>query len=315
MADNLIFSINTALPIFLVLLIGWALKTNKIIDDSFTQTANTLVFYIALPIKLFYDVSRTAFSETFDTALILFLIVITLGSVVISWVIGRICIKDPAQFGAFVHGCFRGNFLYIGFSLMENITGGIGPKAPIAAAFVIPMYNILAVVILTYAGPSTNPQKRVSNTLKSIFRNPLILAIGAGVAASLLSLEMPLFATRTMSYFSALTTPLALIAIGASFTFRESLHSVKPALLASGVKLILLPFFAVSLAWLAGFRGHDVVLVYILVGVPTATTSYIMTAAMKGDKDLASSIIMISTAFSVVTMTAFVFAFKSFGII
>jgi len=40
-----------------------------------------------------------------------------------------------------------------------------------------------------------------------------------------------------------------------------------------------------------------------------------MTAAMSGDQELASSIIMMTTVLSVLTMTAFVFAFRSLGII
>ncbi|SMP61957.1 AEC family transporter [Anoxynatronum buryatiense] len=318
MLDNLIFSINTALPIFLVMLMGWGLKRKQILNDTFIQTANTLVFYVALPIKLFQDVAGTTFTEAFDTGLVLFLVLATIISIPCIWLIGRFIIREPQKLGAFVHGGFRGNFLYIGFSLLENITGSIGPKAPIAIAFIIPLYNALAVMILALANAGQdkgNRRHQVRHLVAGILRNPLIIAIGAGFVASALSLPLPLVATRTMNYFNALTSPLALIAIGASFQMGAALKNLQPALVASGVKLVLLPLVTVSLAVMLGYTGSDVILVYILFGVPTATTSYIMTAAMGGDKELASSIIMMTTALSVLTMTAFVFAFRSFGII
>lgn len=318
MLDNLIFSVNTALPIFLVMLMGWALKRKKVLHDTFIQTANTLVFYVALPIKLFQDVAGTTFTEAFDTGLVLFLVVATIVSIPVIWLIGRLIIRDPQKLGAFVHGGFRGNFLYIGFSLMENITGSIGPKAPIAIAFIIPLYNALAVIILAISNAGSGGGSRrhqVRHLMAGILRNPLIMAIGAGFIASALALPLPLAATRTMNYLNALTSPLALIAIGASFQISAALKNLQPALVASGVKLVLLPLVTVSLAIMLGYTGKDVILVYILFGVPTATTSYIMTAAMGGDQELASSIIMMTTVLSVLTMTAFVFAFRSLGII
>lgn len=315
MINNLVFSMNTALPIFLVMLVGFGLKKGGIIDESFVKTANIFVFYVALPIKLFYDVSQTNFLEAFDGRLLSFLIAATLGGIVISWLMGKTVTKNPAQLGAFIHGCYRGNFIYIGFSLMENITGSLHPKVPIVAAVMVPLYNILGVMILSYTATAPNAVDRIRKTVVSIFRNPMVLSIGAGILASLVSLPIPLFLARTMGYFSALTTPLALVAIGASFVLGKSMTSLKPSLTASLMKLIILPMAAVMAAIYWGFQGDDLLLVYVLFGVPTATTSYIMTVALKGDSEMAANIIMITTALSVITMTIYVFVFKSMGII
>lgn len=315
MINNFVFSVNTSLPIFLVMLAGLGLKKSRVIDDSFVKTANTFVFYVALPIKLFYDVSQTDFFEAFDRRLLSFLIVATLAGILLSWLVGKTTTKNAAQLGAFIHGSFRGNFIYIGFSLMENITGSLHPKVPIIAAVMVPLYNIIGVMILSYTATASNTGDRVRKTVTSIFRNPMVLSIGAGIIASLLSLRIPLFMARTMGYFSALTIPLALIAIGASFAFSKSMNSMKPSLAASMVKLVILPAAAVAAAYYWGFRGEDLLLVYVLFGVPTATTSYIMTVALKGESEMAANIIMITTALSVVTMTLFVFAFKSMRII
>lgn len=315
MVDNLLFSLGTALPIFLVMCSGYVMKYKKLIDNGFIKKANYMVFYVALPIKLFHDVSMTSFQEYFDLKFIFFVTVITVGGALISWFTGNLLIRDSHQIGAFAQGAFRGNFLYIGFSLMENIIGRIALKGPLAVAIIVPLYNIMSVIILTYAGNSKDKSINLISTLKDIMRNPLIIAITAGIFTSLLPVEVPLVMARTMEYFASIATPLALIAIGASFNFSHTIENLPPALMASAIKLVILPSIAVAAAVAIGYTGEDIVLIYVLTGVPTATVSFIMAAAMEADKDLASNIIMISTLLSVITMTLFVFVFRSTGII
>ena len=315
MTENLFFSLGTALPIFLMMTAGWGLKQTGMIDDSFTAKANNLIFYVALPIKLFSDVSHTSFLEAFDATFILFLIGIMVMGFALSVLVGKLVINNTAQLGAFVQGSFRGNFLYIGYSLMENITGTIGPKVPMVAAFVVPAYNILSVLALSLSGSEMNPQNRWRNIWLGILRNPIILGITAGALFSLLPVEMPLFVDRTMGYFSALTMPMALLMIGASFRVTNAMKALPLALLSTSIKLVIFPMAAVLLALSVGYRGEEVVLTFVLYGVPTATTSYIMAVAMKNDHELTASIIMITTALSIITMTAFIFAFRTTGII
>lgn len=315
MLENFIFSVSNALPIFIVMCVGYLLKWKKRIDEEFIKKANILVFNVALPIKLFNDVFKTSFDKYFDLRFILFIVSGTILSVVITWLLGLLLIKDKAQLGAFVHGAFRGNFLYIGLSLMECITGSIGLKAPLVIAFIIPLYNILAVIILTYTNIQESSKVSARNILKNIVSNPLIIAIITGAIAAKIGIRIPTFALSTMNYFEALATPLALITIGASFNLEKATVNLRLSLLASSLKLIIIPLSAVTFAIVLGFNNEDVLLIYLLFGVPTATVSYIMTSAMNGDTDLASNIIMTTTILSNFTLTLFIFVFKTIGII
>ncbi|GAA0178923.1 AEC family transporter [Clostridium sediminicola] len=315
MLENFIFSISIATPIFCVMCIGYMLKKKRVIDNNFIKTANIIIFNVALPIKLFNDVSKTSFDQYFDVTFISFIILGTVLSVVIIWILALLLIKKKSQIGAFIHSSFRGNFLYIGLSLMENITGAIGLKAPLAIAIIIPLYNILAIIILTSTDEKRESKVSIKGTIYNIAKNPLIIAIFMGAVVSLSGLALPVIITRTMSYFKALATPLALITIGASFNLQKSVENLGVSFLASAIKLVIIPLIAVSLAIGIGFQNDDILLIYVLFGVPSATISYIMTAAMNGDKDLSANIIMITTILSVFSMTLFVFFFKTIGII
>ncbi|MFW5718611.1 MAG: AEC family transporter, partial [Halanaerobium sp.] len=74
MLDNFIFSLSVALPIFLVMLSGFILKRKAIIKQDFINAANFIVFYIALPLKLFNSVSQSSISDNFDLKFISFAI-------------------------------------------------------------------------------------------------------------------------------------------------------------------------------------------------------------------------------------------------
>lgn len=315
MLKNLIFSLNSALPIFFVLLAGFVLRRRHFIDDSFIRQANRLVFYIALPVKLFFDVGQTTFQGAFDWSFILFIVAGTVLSIPLCALAAALLVKDKSKRGAFIQGSFRGNFLYVGYSLIENVMGTVGAKAPIAFAFIVPLYNILAVMVLAWYGGSDKEKITLRSVLKSIGTNPLILSITAGVLFSGLGLSFPVLLERSFSYFGVLVTPLALLMIGASFQPGKIRENFSVALLASLLKLAILPLAAVYAAWNIGFDSEDIIVIYTVFGVPTATVSYIMALIMDADHDLASSIIMLTTFLSTVSMTLFIFAFRSLGII
>jgi len=315
MLGNLIFSLGVALPIFLIMLTGFILKEKSIIADNFIKAANFIIFYIALPVKLFSSVLTSNVADNFDLKFILFITAFTILSVIIIWIIAELFLKEKSQMGAFIHGSFRGNFIYVGLSLLENVTGTIGTVAPLIIAFIVPLYNILAVLVLTLSGDERNTGNNILNSLKSMIKNPFIIAIFLGIIGSLVGFKMPKIINNTVQYFSMLVTPLALITIGATFNLDQVFKNILPSVLASGVKLVLLPLVMILTAALFGFSNYEIFLIYILFGVPSATVSYIMTATMGGDRELAASIVMMTTLLSIFSMTIFVFMFKSLSII
>ncbi len=315
MLNNFLFSLNSALPIFFVLVAGFLLKRHGFIDEAFIKQANRLIFYIALPVKLFSDVGKTSFQGSFDLRFIAFIVIGTLISIPICAAGASVMVKDKSKKGAFVQGAFRGNFLYVGYSLLENIMGSVGSKAPIAFAFVVPMYNVLGIMILAYYSDSEDRNVDYRGIAKNIVTNPLILSIAAGVLFSLSGLKLPALADRSFSYFSSLVTPMALLMIGASFRPEKIRANLGTALWASSLKLVILPLLAVFAAYYLGFDHESLLVIYIVFGVPTAAVSYIISRIMNADSDLASGIIMLTTLLSNISMTLFIFAFKTLGII
>ncbi|MFW5736304.1 MAG: AEC family transporter, partial [Halanaerobium sp.] len=307
--------LSVALPIFLVMLSGFILKRKNIIKRDFINAANFIVFYIALPLKLFNSVSQSSVAANFNLKFISFAVIGTTLSVIIIYIYSKFAVKEESKVGAFIHGTFRGNFVYVGFSLLENVTGAVGPLASLVVAFVIPIYNVLAVLVLVLSNPDNKSKNQFKSSLKSIITNPFIIAIALGIIASLIEFKFPPLLQNTANYFDVLATPLALLTIGATFKVDKLFVDIRPAAAATIFKLIINPSLAVLAAFVFNLGHSEIFLIYILFGVPTSISSAIITAAMGGDENLAASIVMMTTLGSVFSLTLFVFIFRAMGVV
>lgn len=82
--DNLVFSLNATVPIFLMMVLG--LFFNKIgwMDEEFANKMNKFVFRIPLPVLLFGDLAVVDIKEAWDTKFVIFCFIITLISITIA---------------------------------------------------------------------------------------------------------------------------------------------------------------------------------------------------------------------------------------
>jgi len=313
--ENLIFSLNIILPLFLVIVLGVILKKIKMLSDAFCKSATDLVFYVALPCSLYRSVCSTNVSEVFSLKFVIFLLASQIFAFIFTWICAKLFIKERNQRSAVVHGGIRGNYAYIGMAILYNILNTTTLKSSVMVmAFGVTLYNVLAVVVLSYYDPS-GKKVSVADQIKKIITNPLIISIGLGLIAAGLKFQLPTAIDKVTSYLAQLATPLALILIGAKLDASTFVKKPFSICLATAIKLVALPLIVTLAAIAFGFRGEDLVTLYVYNAVPSATNSYIMTKNMNGDGDLAAGIVMLTSLLSVITMTIGIFLLKSLGYI
>ena len=66
MLENLLFSMNSTMPLFFIMLLGYVLHRTGFLSDAFVAGANKFVFYVALPVQLFRDLGKNDVRATFD---------------------------------------------------------------------------------------------------------------------------------------------------------------------------------------------------------------------------------------------------------
>jgi len=314
--DNLIFSLNAVLPIFLIMIFGMVLKRLGVIDPTGAKQMNAVLFNFALPIRLFLDLYSSDFSDIWDARLIIF----TAGSVLafffICWGMAVWLMPERRMKGAFVQGGFRSNFVILGIPLVASIMGYTPPAVIVVITLVVPMFNILSVFILTvYSGEEVVPKEIVTSSAKSIAKNPLIIGVVAGFLFALIRIPIPTIFSNTLSHISALSTPLALIVIGASMNFGKIKERISPTLIVCALKLIAMPLLFLPLAFMFGICNEGIVALFVMYAAPTAIASYVMAYYMNSDEHFASSIIMFSSMLSIFTYTVGVYVLRVMGIV
>lgn len=316
--ENLIFSLNSTMPLFLIMLLGYLLHRKGFLEDSFVASANKFVFRIALPVQLFRDLATTDIYANFDGKYVLFCFVSTLVSILVIWFLARHLLKDKHIVGEFVQACYRSSAAILGAAFIQNIYGTSGMSGLMILGSV-PLYNIFAVLILTIESPSADAQTGMSDkikaSIKGIFTNPILIGIALGFVYSLLRLPMPAIAGKTLSSLASLTSPLALLAIGAGFKGKSALGYLKPTVVATLVKLVILPAVFLPLAVKCGFTNEKLVALLVMLGSISTPSGYVMAKQMGHEGVLSGSVCVTTTFFSALTLTFWVWLAHSMGYI
>jgi len=316
MLFDLLFSFNAVIPIFLVMLLGVVVKKFKIIDDSATRQLNSLVFKVALPVMLFNTVYGSDYSQMLDRKFILFLVVSIIVFFFISWIIAAKLVKDNNKKGAFIQGSFRGNYVILGVALSTEVLGFTPTIAVTGVVLVVPLFNILSVIILTvYGEQKIDSGSIIISIVKSIVKNPLIISVFAGIILTLLNIEIIPILHTPINMISSLATPFALLMIGASLDFSQLKNRLKHVIIASSLKLIIMPAIFIPFAILAGISTEGIVVLFVLYAAPTAIVSYVMASQMGADEHLASGIVLFTSLSSILTYTIGVYILRVIGIV
>ncbi len=311
----LLFTLQIISPIFILILLGIFLRKTGLVNEIFVSQSSKFVFTISLPALIFLKIDTVTIGKAFDGKLILTSLILVFIFAMISWFISTIITKTPQDKGVFIQGSFRSNFAIIGLAVIASLIGEnqLG-KASLVLAFVMPLYNILAVVVLTV--PFKNERNyNLVELLKQIITNPLILAAVAAVPFSVFHINIGNILTTTISYLAKIALPLALVSIGASLNIKRLRNASQLAFSASALKLILFPLIAVPVGLFLHFNSVEIVIIFVLFASPTAIVSFIMADAMGGNSKLASDIVAVSTLFSIITLSFGIFILKYFSLL
>ena len=313
--DSLVFSLNATVPIFLMMVLG--LFFNKIgwMDEEFANKMNKFVFRIPLPVLLFGDLAVVDIKEAWDTKFVIFCFIITLISITIA--IGISCLlKDRSIQGEFIQAAYRSSAALLGIAFIQNIYGTAG-MAPLMIIGSVPLYNIMAVVVLSVFKPGNNSFDKalVKKTLKGIATNPIIIGIVAGFVWSALKLPMPSILHKTVSSIGATATPMGLMSMGATSEMKKATSKMKPTLVAVFMKLVGFCAIFLPMAALLGFRNEELIAILVMLGSATTVSCFVMARNMGHEGTLSSGVIMMTTLLSAFTLTMWLDVLRSFGLV
>lgn len=313
--ENLIFSLNATVPVFLLMVLGIFFHRMGWIDDAFASQMNRFVFKVPLPVLLFGDLAAVDIEQVWNVKFVMFCFGATVISIAIS--AGVSCLwKDASIRGEFIQASYRSSAAILGIAFIRNIYGTAG-MAPLMIIGSVPLYNVMAVLVLSVFGPEQKEIDRsvIRKTLKGVLTNPIILGIAAGLLWSWLRLPVPPILKKTVSSIGGTATPLGLMAMGAAFDIRKAFTKAGAAVTAAGIKLIGFCAVFLPMAVGLGFRGEELVAILIMLGSATTVTCYVMAKNMGHEGTLSSGVVMLTTLLSAFTLTGWLYILRSFGLI
>ncbi len=314
--EQLLFSINATAPIFFVMVIGYILRRAKMMDEPTIKTLNKLNYKVTLPALLFRDISQSDFSAVWDTKYVLFCFLVTLFTICAIWILAGLLFQNKNLLGEFVQASYRSSAAVMGVAFIQNIYGNSG-MAPLMIIGTVPLYNVAAVLVLSFTGPDSHGLNRqaLKKSLLGIATNPIILSIFAGMLFSACRIDLPIMINKTIGNIASLATPLALLALGAGFEGRKAIKLVKPTTISALIKLVVLPAVFLPLAVLLGFRNEMLIALLVMLGAPTTPSCYIMAKNLGHDGVLTSGTVVATTFCCSITLTLALFILKSLGLI
>ncbi len=312
--SDFLFSVNAVVPLFIIMFVGWLLTKLKVWNSDFLKTGNSLTFNAFIPAMLFYNICTSDFSSVFDARLLFFVICSVLLICAVALVFVPMLTKENARRGVIIQALFRSNFALLGLPLCEAIAGKAGEEiASVFLAIVIPVFNILATVVLSvYSNDKTESPLAVT---AKIFKNPLVISCALGLFFKFLKIPLPEIVMTPIKNIKSIATPFALLIVGGDFEFKSFIGNFKCVLATGLCRMLLVPGIILSVAYFLGFRGVDIALLIATFATPVAVSSTPMAFKMNGDYDLACQILVFTTLISMFSILFFTYITKTLGIL
>ena len=316
MLENLLFSLNVVLPVFIMITLGFLGVRFGVVDRETMNKLSRITFNWFLSVKIFLSTYDAPLEELAGLTMAWYCCVAQVVIFVLAWLVAPRIVRRRESVGAFVHCSFRGSITVLGLALVNNLAGdaGVAICAPLVALCSVEN-NILAVTCLTHHDRGVSRGKMILSSAVKILKNPLVLGAGLGFLANWLKLPCPELIRSPMEYLSDLAEHLSLLGIGAALDLGRVRNSLPDAAWAAVFKTFISGALALPPAVLLGFRGTELAIIGFVFTLANPSACYVMTAAMDGDGELAASATVLSTILSIFSVTLMLYLLRQLGLL
>lgn len=302
--DVLLYSVNALLPIVLPIALGYLLRRVKMLSTETLREMNGMIFKTLLPLLIFMNIYETETIVRLPVRELAFALTTILLIFVIAWLGVALLVNRRELKGMIIQALFRSNFVLYGVPLSSMLLGDkTSGITEILIAFVIPLYNFLAVFILSYYSGKSFSLKEVAGR---ILRNPLIIACVLAILVKQLDLRIPEPLLPALSTLSKTATPLALMVLGGQFFFSSGRKYLRYLVPTVTLRIFFIPLLVLFAAVKIGFPAESLIAFLALFASPVAVSSYTMAQQMCEDAELSAQILVYTSVFSAFSLLFFI---------
>lgn len=300
--------VNVALPVFAIILAGWAAGRIGLLGSASSEALNKFVYWIALPPLLFLAMARsdvsTLWQPNFIGAYLGAIVILWLASGGLGWLMHRETPSNCVMQG--MNATFA-NTGYMGIPLFVAAFGEAG-VLPALIATVIHSAIAIGIAVVALELTSSDGGKGVLTALKDVFlaliKNPLVVSPAAGILWAAFALPLPTPIVNWFELLGAAASPAALFSIGLFMAGQKLAADLAEVGWITVVKLIWQPLLAYLLAiTIFPMDPFWVASAVLLSALPTGGLTFVIAQQYGVYIRRTSGVILISTVLSVVTLT------------
>lgn len=284
------------LALLALLLVGVGLRVAGVLDDARTERLNDVAYYVALPALVFVSTYDRDVAELVSPALFGGVLFVLFATAALAWVVHRNQSERRRRSVAIIQS-YHANLGYLGLPLVaatfsDDVTAVASVVLGVGSLVQVP----LTVFVLTTVSKADGS---VSEELAKLAKNPVLLALVAGLVVGSVGLTVPGPATTGLDWLGTLALPIALLCVGASLDVDLPNVDVGATSAVVALKIGVMP----AIAW-ATFSLLDVdtatfTAAVVMLGMPTAVSTYVFANELGGDDAFASLNVFLTTLVSI----------------
>jgi len=209
--------LSVTLPIFLIVIFGYIATRLNVVAKSDVKILGAFVIKFALPALVFRSLSQRSFSEIANPDFLIVYAAASLSTFLVAFATARLVGGKSTTASALqALGSSVSNSGFIGYPIAFLV---LGPSVVVALALSMMVENILMIPLgLILAEIGSNDGKTLGALMRGVagrlVRNPLIIAIFAGMVISLSGIKLPTPLFRAVDMMAQASGALALFYVG-----------------------------------------------------------------------------------------------------
>lgn len=295
------------LPFFALIALGYGAGRIGFFTPEATAYLTKFVFYFALSAMLFRFSATLSLGDLWDRDFVLAYLLGTTAVYLLATLIALLRRRDMAEAAVEAQCAAIGNTGFLGIPMLALLLGeaSVGYNMLVLVVDLV-VFSSVIVILVTLSREGRLRWQVPGTVALGLAKNPMIVAIVAGLSVSALGWTLPDPALSFLVLLGNAATPGALFAIGASLA-TKSAERLAVAGWLTVAKLLLHPA-AVALCALVLFDvdPYPAAVMIAAAALPVAGNIYILAQHYGVAPQRVSAAILLSTALSILTLPAII---------
>jgi malonate transporter len=305
--------LDIIVPVFGTMLVGWLIGRSKLLSPEGLRGLTNVTFYALFPALLFRSMSRVRIEAlSFDILFVFFGagLILYFAAMALARVMGM----KLGEGTVFALSVVFSNGVGIGIPFISYAFGEAGL---VPLLMIISMNSLVMLTLSSFlleVGQHTSSREgllgKLGGAVVTMLKHPVIPSIFAGLfwgelCAHVPGLGTPVVLDRILQALAIAAPPCGLIMAGASLAHVGLKAHWQTATLATALKLALMPLVVwVSGRWLFTLDPLWLTVATLNAAMPAGANVYLVAQLYRTGVGLATNVVVISTGFSVLTLSA-----------